>query len=206
MSRTKSLKRTTSSGEKNFWGEIAPCDHSVQIYRDKEAFLDSLEGFVVAGLRKGEAVIIIATKAHRTALETRLRAYGLDVNAAKKSDQFISLDADETLSQFMVNGWPDAEKFSRVVADLLERARSKGRRVRAFGEMVALLWARGMNGATVRLEHLWHDLCRAEQFPLFCAYPRSGFTTDAAVSMKEICAAHSRLIGEVEEVRSLQDH
>ena len=72
--------------------------------------------------------------------------------------------------------WPDAELFDQFVTQVLERAGRGGRRVRAFGEMVALLWAQGHNGATVRLEHLWHELCRRESFSLLCAYPRAGFT------------------------------
>jgi len=37
-----------------FWGEIAPCEHLVQIYDNDGAFLDSLEGFVAGGLRAGD--------------------------------------------------------------------------------------------------------------------------------------------------------
>jgi hypothetical protein len=74
------------------------------------------------------------------------------------------------------------------------RARQNEGRVRAFGEMVAVLWANGHNGATVRLEHLWHAFCQSEAFSLFCAYPKSGFTQDASTSIKEICATHSKVI------------
>jgi hypothetical protein len=38
-----------------FWGEITPCEHSVQIYDDDAVFLDALEGFIAGGLRKGDA-------------------------------------------------------------------------------------------------------------------------------------------------------
>ena len=98
----------------------------------------------------------------------------------------------ETLSLFMRNGWPDDERFAECIRAIVDRARAHDRPVRAFGEMVALLWAQGHNGATGRLEHLWHSLCQSEAFTLFCAYPRSGFTKDATESMQEICAAHSR--------------
>ena len=75
----------------------------------------------------------------------------------------------------------------------LQRARSHARPVRAFGEMVALLWARGDNAATIRLEHLWQTLCLAQGFSLFCAYPRSGFTQDAGDSIRQICETHSQV-------------
>jgi len=93
-----------------------------------------------------------------------------------------------------IRGWPDDVLFEQVVTDLLQRAGKDGRRVRAFGEMVALLWKDGHTGATVRLEHLWHRMCHERGFSLFCAYPRIGFTQDADLSIKEICAAHSKVV------------
>lgn len=177
-----------------FWAEISPSEHLVQLYQDEIGFLDALEGFVVSGLRKGDVVVVIATKPHRTALEKRLLNYGVNISASQLRDQYIALDAEESLSRFMVAEWPDETNFNQFVSELLNRARANGRTVRAFGEMVALLWERGQNGATVRLEHLWHNLCHRERFPLFCAYPRSGFTQDSAASIREICETHSRVV------------
>jgi hypothetical protein len=176
-----------------FWGEIAPCEHLVQIYEDDQVYLDSLEGFIAGGLRAGDGVIVIATQAHRDALDQRLLDRDIDIFAARERDQYISLDAVQTLASFMVNGWPDEIIFEKVVSGLLDRARKHGR-VRAFGEMVAVMWEQGLHGATVGLEHLWHRLCQKEGFSLFCAYPKSGFTDDARVSVKNICDAHSRVV------------
>ncbi len=181
-------------GSDIFWAEITPCDHMVQIYEDDAVFLDSLEGFVGGGIRADDSVIVIATAAHLNALENRLRAQGVEIGAARARDRYIPLDADETLSKFMRKGWPDEDLFAQLVTGLIARARTGGRRVRAFGEMVAVLWAQGQNGATIRLEHLWHAVCQEQGFSLFCAYPRTGFTQDATVSMREICATHSKVI------------
>jgi hypothetical protein len=105
--------------------------------------------------------------------------------------------------------WPDDARFTHVIGNLLTRARWGGtfpprseRGVRAFGEMVAVLWAQGCTGATVYLEHLWNRLRDGDPegvdgrsgFPLFCAYPRIGTTQDALKSMHEICACHTQVI------------
>lgn len=177
-----------------FWGEISPCEHLVQIYQDEDVFLDSLEGFVAGGIVAGDGVVVIATPPHLEALNTRLQSRNIDVESAIRDDQYIALDAEETLAKFMVMGWPDEDFFRALVHDILLRAKGSNRRVRAFGEMVALLWARGNTGATVHLEHLWHRLCHEQSFSLFCAYPKIGFTRDASASIKEICDAHSRVI------------
>lgn len=184
-----------------FWGEITPSEHIVQIYDDSAVFLDALEGYVAGGLRAGDGVIIIGTPATRDAMDARLAQHEargeFNMRHARSSDQYITLDADETLSLFMRNGWPDESLFKDVITHLLGRSRGEGeRRVRAFGEMVALLWAQGHNGATVRLEHMWHRLCQNQAFCLFCAYPRVGFTQRTDESICEICAAHSRVVGQ----------
>lgn len=182
------------NGQEMFWGEIPPSEHLIQIYDTDQVFLDTLEGFVAGGLRAGEGVIVIATAGHLERLEERLLLAGFDADGAQDSGQLTALQAEDVLSQFMVNGWPNEQHFKQVVSSLLARARGDGRKVRAFGEMVAVLWARGEQGATVRLEFLWHQLCNSEGFSLFCAYPRVGFTGDSASSISELCDLHSRLI------------
>lgn len=177
-----------------FWGEIAPCEHILQIYETDNEFITSLEGFVSGGIAAGEAVVVIATPEHLRALNDRLRKRSLDLFSLMLQDQYIPLSAEETLAQFMINGWPDQNLFYHLLTNLLLRARKKDRRVRAFGEMVALLWAKGFSGATVHLEHLWTQYCESEEFSLFCAYPKAGFTEDPIESIHQICGCHSKLI------------
>jgi hypothetical protein len=181
-------------GYEAFWGEIAPCEHLVQIYEDESAFLEPLEAFITGGIRRGEGIIAIVTPEHKIHIETYLILQNLNVDELRKSEQFICFDAEETLKTFLVNGWPDEELFRATIHSLLIRARGNGRPVRAFGEMVAIMWDMGLSAATVRLEHLWHNLCREKGFSLFCAYPKTGFTSDPSNSLQEILNAHSRVL------------
>jgi hypothetical protein len=182
------------SGKNVFWGEISPSEHFVQIYEDDTAFMDTLEDFVRGGLQSGECVILISTDAHLSALEHRLTQKGLDLPAARANDQYIDLEAENVLDRFMVKKWPDDKLFDDTVSNLITRGKRASGRVRAFGEMVAVLWARGDNGATVHLEFLWNQLCQRDEFSLFCAYPKAGFTRNATDSIKEICAMHSKVL------------
>lgn len=177
-----------------FWGEIAPCDHVVQIYENDDAFLTLLAGFVSDGIDAGDAVAVIATDAHLKALGERLEGLGYAVHSMTSAGQYIPVDAEQMLSRFMVHDWPDENLFNHVVNDVIRKAKKDGRQVRAFGEMVALLWAKGQVGATIRLEHLWNKFCQKQAFRLFCAYPQSGFTQDATESVMHICGAHSKMI------------
>lgn len=177
-----------------FWGEITPGDHIAHFYDHEENLLVTLAGFIAEGLEKGEAAIVIATPKHLAALEDRLANRGLDLAKALIEDRYIALDPKASLASFMRNGWPDDRLFEELVDKLIKRASRKGRRVRAFGEMVALMWANGQKEATIRLEHLWNKFCRSYGFCLLCSYPRAGFMKDQQ-SMEEICGHHSRALG-----------
>jgi hypothetical protein len=177
-----------------FWGEIAPCDHVIQIYENDTIFVDALSGFVVGGFNSGDCVIVIATETHLNSLNERLLNFNFNIEKLISSDRYIPLNAEETLSKFMINHWPNEEKFMKTVSSLIARARHKNLKVRAFGEMVALLWAQGHSGATVQLEALWNKFCQTEAFCLFCAYPKSGFTNDPKESINHICKEHSKII------------
>jgi len=177
-----------------FWAEMAPTEHIVQIYDSDEAFLNLLESFVTDGFASGDCVVIIATGVHNDLLNQRLVMSGIDISALIADDRYIPLDADQTLAEFMVNGWPDATLFHQTIGRIIKRARAKNCRLRAFGEMVALLWSSGLTGATLHLENLWNRICETEAFCLLCAYPKSGFEQDMASSMHTICCTHSKMI------------
>ena len=177
-----------------FWGEMSPCEHVVQIYGDDRIFLDGLAGFVSHGLRQGEAAVVIATALHLHGLEARLRASGIDVDQAMAENRYIPRLAEDILERFMDKDWPDEALFFGVVDELLAKAQGGGKRkVRAFGEMVAILWARGNHAATIHLELLWSKVCASERFALFCAYPRDTFSKNATESIVEICRIHSHV-------------
>jgi len=177
------------------WSEMGEAQHFVQFYEDDQFLVESVGGFVGAGLGAGDAAIVIATAAHRAALEERLELQGLDLAAVRAQGRFVALDAAETLSRFMVDGSPDKTLFTKTVGSVVAHAATGQRGVRAFGEMVALLWAEGNAPAAIRLEELWNELARSHSFSLFCAYPMNGFRgASHGDSFLHICKEHSRVI------------
>ncbi|HEY8808082.1 MAG TPA: MEDS domain-containing protein [Candidatus Limnocylindria bacterium] len=158
-------------------GHPAVDQHAVQFYEKDDYLLEGVTRFVAAGVSDGDASIVIATKAHRADLEARLVRRGLDLNAARRRGSYLALDAAETLSKLMVGNSPDAAKFDAVVGALIERTVQGPplRRVRAFGEMVALLWTDGKPSAAIELEKLWNGLAKKQTFSLLCGYPMHAF-------------------------------
>ena len=175
-----------------FWSRPAPLEHALQLYDDQTLLMDALEGFAASGLRAREAVIIVATQPHRAALERRLCQRGFDVDQARAENLYIDLDARATLAQFMVDGWPDEDRFKTLLGPLLAHARGAGRPVRAFGEMVALLCADDNLVAALHLEKVWNQVCAEESLWLFCAYPSQCLAGAAPEQLAEICAEHTR--------------
>lgn len=173
-----------------------PDGHVVQFYESDAFLVDSVCGYISASLEAGDAGIVIATPAHRQAIEARLLADGLDLDAARARDAYIARDAAETLARFMADGSPDPERFAAVIEGIVARGARDGRHVRVFGEMVALLWANRDAAGAIRLEELWNDLRETtpHAFTLCCAYPMEGFAGEAhGQAFAEICARHTRV-------------
>ena len=170
-------------------------EHVVQFYETEPPLLDALAGFIGGGLAAGDAGIVVATPEHREGLERRLRAVGIDLDAARAAEAYVSPDAADTLARIVVDGVPDAGRFAEVIGGTMARAARGGRRVRVFGEMVGLLLARGDTGATIRLEELWNELHQTHAFRLFCAYPLAQLEgSGLAHPIVEVCSRHSRVI------------
>ncbi len=178
------------------WEDTDVSEHFVQFYETDGFLVQSVADFIGSGLAAGEACIVVATPAHRDSIEHRLRAAGLDIDDGLSRGSYIGLDAAETLAQFMIAGAPEAARFAEVLGGVVAQAADGGRRVRIFGEMVALLWAEGNADAAIRVEELWNDLRDAPHtFSLFCAYPMGGFAREEhGAQLMEICGRHARVI------------
>ncbi|MDX6231796.1 MAG: hypothetical protein QOH68_764, partial [Nocardioidaceae bacterium] len=150
---------------------VAPHDHVVNLYDDEADVIAAVCSYLAEGLAAGEAAVVVATESHRQAFDAGLHERGIDPEAARASGQYRCLDAAATLSLFMVDGTPDPASFVRVIGGLVTEASAGGRAVRAFGEMVALLWDDGNVVGAIELESLWNELGREYAFSLYCAYP-----------------------------------
>ena len=176
-----------------------PTSHTVHFYEHQSAFLDNLSDFVSKALGAGNALVVVITKAHQQGLSDRLEKTGLDLQLASSEDRFITLNAEKTLAQFMVEGWPDKTLLCEVSEPVLLRAKAAAQRssgtVVVFGEMVALLSEQGKHDAAIHLEELWDDLRRDHSLILRCAYPLACFVTESGHNVfHRICARHDHVI------------
>src|SRR6188768_1218599 len=101
------------------WAELGDREHLVQFFEDSQTLVETLNGFIGNGLRAGGAGVVIASPAHLQALEQQLAATGVDVAAAKKSGQYVALDARETLATILSNHWPQPELFRSKIGSVV---------------------------------------------------------------------------------------
>ncbi len=179
------------------WSGIGEREHAVQFYAEDRHLIELLTRYVGTALVSGDVAIVIATRPHREALTGALKRRGMNLSIPQTSGAFVMLDAAATLGRFMRDGRLDARLFRETLgAKLLgitERWRPTGRRVMAFGEMVALLWAYGNPDSAIRLEELWNRLAQQCAFTLCCAYPITAFNDAETGSFLRICAQHSHV-------------
>jgi signal transduction histidine kinase len=199
----KTEKKRQSNRAAERAGQVLPfanhSSHSVQFYKDESLFISDLSRFIGGAIMAGDTAIVIATRPHRDSLSQRLQAIGLDLDRVSGRGCYIALDAAETLSKFMRNGWPDEKLFNQTMATVLGQglatSTGKMRHVTAFGEMVTLLCADKNNDAAVRLEQLWNNLAETYSFSLRCAYPIAEFNREAqGETLLRICGEHSEVI------------
>jgi hypothetical protein len=178
-----------------FWSSVVPGEHILQIYEGREELLQMLAGFIGSGINSGDSIILIATPDHLDGVEAILKRHGIHIDSLLKNGRYFRLDAQATLARFMVDGWPDEQKFMEVMNDMYLRVNSHGtKKIRAFGEMVALLWGQGMPAATLELEKLWNKFMDSNELSLFCAYPHECFEGHTHGSIAHVCGSHAKLI------------
>ena len=183
--------------------------HAVQFYEREEYLYAVVADFLAGGLTAGEPTIVIATPEHRAGFADALTARHLDINTAVASGQLTLLDARETLAQFMVGDDPDPVRFRSVIGAVIEKSSNvwKGALVRAYGEMVDVLWRDGNPEGALRLEELWNDLAQSHTFSLLCAYPMGNFLKGShSEGFDAVCHTHQTVFHSETSLKAEIEH
>jgi hypothetical protein len=171
--------------------------HAVQFYDDERVLAKNVSHYLGDGLRCGERVVVIATPGHREGFTQELQEQGFDPAGAMREGRLLLLDAGETLSGFMIDGQPDPERFENSVGALIRKLNGQAgdAGLRAYGEMVDVLWNAGHSAAAMRLEQLWNDLLAVNRFSLLCAYQIDVFGKEFQTGVLDgVLCAHTHLV------------
>jgi hypothetical protein len=170
--------------------------HAVRFYENSDALCGIVADFLADGLRRGEPALVIATPEHAVRIEGCLRQRSFAVESLKRLGQFVTLRARDALALFMVDGVPNADAFRHTVGGLIGQVRREhgNATLRAYGEMVDVLWKDGLESAAIRLETLWNELAGTQEFSLLCGYSMGNFYKGTAIDA--IKRHHSHLVSD----------
>ena len=170
--------------------------HAVQFYGNDSTLFETVSGFLAQGLVEGNPAMLIATPAHTKSILDRLKSRLIDVERAQRSGSLTVFDAQRTLNLFMVGDMPDERAFEehigRAVRSVL-RNHTDRTLIRAYGEMVDVLWKQGRIKATIRLEMLWNTLAHRYGFALLCGYAIGNFDQSPG-AFEEVCRQHTHIV------------
>jgi hypothetical protein len=172
-------------------------EHVVQLYGTDDRLLTQNVGrFLSQGLKRGDGILVVATLQHRSTLRRHLTD-DPSYSRAVLEGRLVFLDAEVTLGRLMRDGVPDPQLFHALVGEALTGVRNRAvhSRVRAYGEMVGLLWKAGALEAAAQLERMWNDTLRNSEASLFCAYPIDILGPDfQPEKVDELLRSHTHLV------------
>jgi MEDS: MEthanogen/methylotroph, DcmR Sensory domain len=172
-------------------GQISS-EHVVQFFDSDESRAECVAAFLAEGYRAGEPLIVVARPGHWSSMAERLQALKVPVQKAINQGKLVVKDADDTLRRLSRNGSPDQILFDQGVGKVIEGLKTRGGRVRAYGEMVDMLAQRGDLTDAIRLEEMWNRLGERASFYLMCGYSAAHFvSTSTHRALREICSSHT---------------
>jgi len=175
----------------------SPHDHIVQLYQDHDFLNSAVCRYIAAGLANGDRIVLFPTLTHWNAFRHRLETEGVNVEASRERGQLTVVDANELLPRFMRDAMPDPDAFHAVIGDVFRQASAGGsyQKLRAWGELVDVLWERGDVAGSMNLEDLFDRLNKKIGIAMFCSYLMDNFDGDVqAVMLPRLGTNHSHLI------------
>ena len=117
--------------------------------------------FIHVAFDRYETVVVIVTQTHRQELYKTLTIEEL------MSEKLMLVDAEDLLSQFMLEGWPNEPLFMEVMERILRPACIRGE-VRVINELAGVLCAEGKADDAIRVEEFWQILVTQHHFSAVC--------------------------------------
>jgi signal transduction histidine kinase/ActR/RegA family two-component response regulator len=171
--------------------------HAARLYRSREAFTGQVAQIVATALREGEGVALLADATTLELLATGIAQAGVDAQAARARGALVELDAQPLANQILADDRQLGALFEAHVARAVRPLLERGQRVRAYGELVNLLCARGRADLALAAEERWNALLAGGEATLLCGYELE--TVAQNVSPEDfgrLCDQHAVVTGE----------
>lgn len=175
-----------------------PQTHMIQLYgADDQLLARNVGHYLFEGIKVGDGLLVIGVPEHNQAIAKQLDEIGADTETWVREGRLHFLDAEETLGGCMVDGQPYWRRFESTLGATIGKIRALVGHggLRAYGEMVGVLWKVGQYSAAIRLEQFWNKLLSRCSASLFCGYPIDIFATDFRVgAVDALLCTHTHMV------------
>src|SRR5262245_45166731 len=110
--------------------------HRVLFWEDASALAEQVARHLLESLGQGGSAVAIARPSTLAAIERHLAHASVEVARLVDTGRLALLDAHQVVSSLLVDGLPDAARFSELVASRARAMVALGGPVHAYGEMV----------------------------------------------------------------------
>jgi len=177
-------------------GAVVTPSHEIQFYSDEKILLKRAVTFIVAALESGDSAIVCASESFRGDLFRAVQAREPEIDDLIRNGNYLALDAEETVSEFMLGNLPNATKFVKLLGGVAtaaaDAARGRHSRVAIYQECGHRLWAQGWEGATLEVERLFNWLAYEYDLNVLCGYSIAYFDVgEDSHLIQKLCAQHS---------------
>jgi hypothetical protein len=180
--------------------EAPPGRHFAQFHRDRDGLGESAFTFLEAGLRRGNSVLLVATREQVERAFAELTAGKFHPQSLCNGGQLAVLHVDTLLEQFVIDGVAEWAEFRSAVQPVLSRLQPHGRGLRIYSELTNTLWEGGNTEAAIRLEEFWNAMAGTYPFSLYCGYTMDTHCEGAyAAPLEELGRTHTEILGTPED-------
>jgi two-component system cell cycle sensor histidine kinase/response regulator CckA len=168
--------------------------HLLTLYRTDGFLCGRVAAWLAEALRGDGGAIALTEARYHAHLRQALALEGVDADALTAAGRLVILDAAATLARILASGPPTTEAVRRVAGPWLDSVRAaSGPEIRAYGDMVNVLWERGQPDVALVLEQIWHELLQGTQVELLCGYRADPLSVGRVQGLQALCGAHHGL-------------
>lgn len=172
--------------------------HYVQLHSTDATLVDGAVAFLNGALECGDSIMAVATAAHREAIHRQLAARGHDLVRLAYNGRYISADVEAAVDAILRNGTIDHEEFVGTFDSLLEPALRAAigspPHVSVFGELAAVLHARGLDDAMLELEQMADPFIATRSISILCTCATALCRANGDDLAASVCHAHETVV------------
>jgi hypothetical protein len=167
----------------------------MHIYEDEDALAALVARLVVEAMRIDQPALVISSEPVTSMILSELHRHDVDVNDLQHHDRLQMLDSEWLLTQIMLGGLPDPNRFQERIRPVLQKgcARRDPCVPVIYSDVADRLIKSGHTTAAISIEILWNRLAGMHSFSLMCGFAAADLKGRVPTwdELQAICEQHN---------------